>query len=98
MINSADKQKLNKDEQELFNDTFENISNDKDNINEEKMLQKTYDNQSKKFSIIYFRKSLSKNNLYCILNSKEIEVYQKDTRYKEYKYKKKINVNYVSGK
>ena len=93
LLTNADKTKLNKDEQELFNDTFENISNDKDNINEEKMLQKTYDNHSKKFSIIYFRKSLSKNNLYCILNSKEIEVYQKDTRYKEYKYKKKINVS-----
>ena len=47
-----------------------------------KMVQKLYDDNNKKCSIIYFRKSLSKNNLYCILNSKEIEVYQKDSRKK----------------
>ena len=93
LLTSADKTKLKKEEQELFNDTLENISNSEENIRDEGMVQKTYDNHSKKFSIIYFRKSLSKNNLYCILNSKEIEVYQKDTRYKEYKYKKKINVS-----
>ena len=93
LLTSADKTKLKKEEQELFNDTLENISNSEENIRDEGMIQKTYDNHSKKFSIIYFRKSLSKNNLYCILNSKEIEVYQKDKRYKEYKYKKKINVS-----
>ena len=94
ILTSADKTKLKKDEQELFNDTLENTTKDDNNIsNDGKMVQKNYDDDSKKFSIIYFRKSLSKNNLYCILNSKEIEVYQKDTRYKEYKYKKKINVS-----
>ena len=95
LLTSADKTKLNKDEQELFNETSENASNnDKNNNNHDgRMVQKNYDDNSKKCSIIYFRRSLSKNNLYCILNSKEIEIYQKDTKYKEYKYKKKLNVS-----
>ena len=93
LLSSADKSKLNKDEQELFNDSYENNNIDDNIKGDGKMVQKLYDNNSKKFSIIYFRKSLSKNNLYCILNNKEIEIYQKNSRYKEYKYKKKINIS-----
>ena len=99
LLTSADKTKLKKDEQELFNETNQNVNNenndnnDNDKVGDDSMVQKLYDNNNKKFSIIYFRKSLSKNNLYCLLNSKEIEVYQKDSRCKEYKYKKKINVS-----
>ena len=93
LLTSAEKAKLNKDEEELFNETNQNTSNNDDNeIDDGKMVQKLYDDSNKKYSIIYFRKSLSKNNLYCILNSKEIEVYQKDSR-KKYKFKKKINVS-----
>ena len=95
LLTSADKTKLIKDEQELFNETntVENNDNRTDISPDDSMVQRLYDDTSKKCSIIYFRKSLSKNNLYCLLNSKEIEVYQKDSRYKEYKYKKKINVS-----
>jgi hypothetical protein len=95
LLTTADKTKLIKDEQDLYNESNNPVNDDINNTNQEdnSMVQKLYDNYSKKFSIIYFRKSLSKNNLYCLLNSKEIEVYQKDSRGKEYKYKKKLNVS-----
>ena len=94
LLSSADKTKLNKDEQELKNETYENDNSNTDDVSGDGgMVEKLYDDTSKKYSIIYFRKSLSKNNLYCILNNKEIEIYQKDSRSKEYKYKKKIIVS-----
>jgi hypothetical protein len=95
LLTTADKTKLIKDEQDLYNESNNPVNDDINNTSQEdnSMVQKLYDNYSKKFSIIYFRKSLSKNNLYCLLNSKEIEVYQKDSRGKEYKYKKKLNVS-----
>ena len=96
VMNYADKQKLNKDEQDLLqakggeekgDDFF--ISYDAD----ESMVQKDYDDKNRKNSIIYFNKSISKNNLYCILNNKEIEVYQRSSWSKDYKFVKKINVS-----
>lgn len=57
------------------------------------MVQKDYDDKNRKNSIIYFNKSISKNNLYCILNNKEIEVYQRSSWNKDYKFVKKINVS-----
>ena len=94
LLSSADKTKLNKDEQDLKNDTSENDNDNADSVmGDGRMVQKLYDDNSKKYSIIYFRKSLLKNNLYCLLNNKVIEVYQKDSRYKEYKFKKRINVS-----
>ena len=96
VINSADKQKLNKDEQELMQvkEKKENeldffLSYDMD----ESMVQKAYDDNSRKNNIIYFNKSIFKKNLYCILNNKEIEVYQKSTWNKDYRFVKKINVS-----
>ena len=94
LLSSADKTKLNKDEQDLKNDTSQNDNDNADSVmGDGRMVQKLYDDNSKKYSIIYFRKSLLKNNLYCLLNNKVIEVYQKDSRYKEYKFKKRINVS-----
>ena len=91
LLSSAVKTKLNENEKDLRNNTNENISLDNSQSSDDgKMVQKLYDNNSTNYSIIYFRKSLSKNNLYCILNNKEIEIYQKDSRYVEYKYKRKI--------
>jgi hypothetical protein len=92
LLTSADKTKLINDEQDLVNDANNEINND-NKKQDDSMVQKFYDTNSKKYNIIYFRKSLSKNNLYCLLNSKEIEVYQKDLKSGEYKYKKKINVS-----
>ena len=93
LLSSADKSKLNKDEQELLMDKNGSNNNISEKVQEGGMVHKLYDNNNKKFNIIYFRKSISKNNLYCILNSKEIEIYQKDSWYREYKYKKKIIVS-----
>ena len=96
VMNYADKQKLNKDEQDLLqakggeekgDDFF--ISYDAD----ESMVQKDYDDKNRKNSILFFNKSISKNNLYCILNNKEIEVYQRSSWNKDYKFVKKINVS-----
>ena len=97
VLTSANKNKLNKDEQELMqakeekqdeiSDFFISYSAD------ESMVQKDYDDKSRKNNIIYFTKSIFKNNLYCILNNKEIEVYQKGTWNKDYQFVKKINVS-----
>ena len=83
-----------------YKDNNENNENDgynsDDNYNDESMVQNAYDDKSRKNNIIYFSKSIFKNNLYCILNNKEIEVYQKSWN-KDYKFIKKINVprNYL---
>ena len=91
LLSSAGKTKLNENEKDLRNNTTESITTDNSqNSDDRKMLQKLYDNNNNNNNIIYFRKSLSKNNLYCILNNKEIEIYQKDSGYIEYKYKRKI--------
>ena len=91
LLSSAGKTKFNENEKDLRNNTNENLTSDNgQNSDDRKMLQKLYDNNNNKYSIIYFRKSLSKNYLYCILNNKEIEIYQKDSGYIEYKYKRKI--------
>ena len=65
--------------------------------NENKTFQILYDDENKKHNIIYFKQSKYKNNLFCICNNKEIEIYQKEGKQKHYKYKKKINVgkNYL---
>jgi len=95
VMNTADKKKLNKDEQELFQakekkeDSDDFISYDTD----ESMVEKRYDGNSRKNNIIYFKKSIYKKNLYCILNNKDIEVYQKGTFNKDYKFVKNINVS-----
>ena len=112
VMNSANKNQLSKEEQELtqakedkgdeitdfFIDYNENNDNDNNinNDNDESMVQNAYDDKSRKNNIIYFSKSIFKNNLYCILNNKEIEVYQKSWN-KDYKFIKKINVprNYL---
>jgi hypothetical protein len=57
------------------------------------MVEKRYDGNSRKNNIIYFKKSIYKKNLYCILNNKDIEVYQKSTWSKDYKFVKNINVS-----
>ena len=45
-------------------------------------------------NIIYFKKSLFNTYLYCFLNNKEIEIYQKENRFStEFKLKKKISTN-----
>jgi hypothetical protein len=91
LLSSAGKTKLNENEKDLRNNTTENIYTDNSqNSDDSKMLQKLYDSNNNNNSIIYFRKSLSKNNLYCILNNKEIGIYQKDSGYIEYKFKRKI--------
>jgi len=92
LLSSAGKTKQNENEKDLRNNTTENLTLDDNckNSDDRKMLQKLYDTNNNKYNIIYFRKSLSKNNLYCILNNKEIEIYQKDSGYIEYKFKKKI--------
>ena len=95
VMNTADKKKLNKDEQELLQakekkedlDDFMNYDTD------ESMVEKRYDGNSRKNNIIYFKKSIYKKNLYCILNNKDIEVYQKSTWSKDYKFVKNINVS-----
>ena len=95
VMNSADKKKLNKEEQELLQakekkeDTDDFLSYDGD----ESMVEKKYDGNSRKNNIIYFSKSIFKKNLYCILNNKDIEVYQKSTWNKDYKFVKNINVS-----
>ena len=100
VMNFADKKKLNKTEQDLFQvkekkeeETQFFLSYDMD----ESMVQKAYDDNNRKNNIIYFSKSVYKNNLYCILNNKDIEVYQKSSWSKDYKYVKHINVpkNYL---
>ena len=105
VLTSANKNKLNKEEQELNQAKEERIEDRReervDEISEffisysadESMVQKDYDDNSRKSNIIYFSKSIFKNNLYCILNNKEIEVYQKGSWSKDYKFIKKINVS-----
>ena len=58
----AKEKKDEKDELEFF------ISYDTD----ESMVEKKYDDNSRKNNIIYFTKSIFKKNLYCILNNKDI--------------------------
>ena len=50
--------------------------------------------------IIYFHKSIYKNSIYCFFNNKDIEIYQKSSWYKDYKFVKKINIskNYLFSK
>ena len=94
VMNFADKKKMNKEEQELLQvkeKKEENFFIDYDNL-DESTVQKNYDDNSKKNNIIYFHKSIFKNNLYCILNNKDIEVYQKSSWSRDYKFIKKINV------
>ena len=79
-INEKDLLNENNEEQEIKEN--ENIS-----------FQILYDDENKKHNIIYFKKSIYNNNLYCICNNKEIEIYQKEGKNKEYKYKKKINIS-----
>ena len=105
VLTSANKNKLNKEEQELNQAKEERIEDRReervDEISEffisysadESMVQKDYDDNSRKSNIIYFSKSIFKNNLYFILNNKEIEVYQKGSWSKDYKFIKKINVS-----
>ena len=69
------------------NETKEN------NEYELKIMPILYDYKNKKYNIIYFRKSIYNDNLYCLCNNKEIEIYQKEGRTKEYKFKKKINIS-----
>ena len=82
----------NKIEASVDNSTSNSILNDSANDN---TLQILYDDKNKKHNIIYFRKSINNNYLYCICNNKEIEIYNREGKDKEfkYKYKKKINVS-----
>ena len=86
----------NTNEQDLFSissdiNINQSILNISYNENNETMTQQIlYDEKNKKHNIIFFKKSLNNNLLYCICNNKEIEMYRKE---KEYKFKKKINVN-----
>ena len=88
--NSLDKM----NEQDLISNSsnIDNESNDNKD-NGRKIVQILYDEKNKRHSIIYFKKSISDNYLYCICNNKEIEIYQKEGKPKEYLFKKKINVN-----
>ena len=88
--NSLDKM----NEQELLSNSS-NIDNESiDNKdNGRKIVQILYDENNKRHNIIYFKKSICDNYLYCICNNKEIEIYQKEGKPKEYLFKKKINVN-----
>ena len=98
VMNTADKKKLNKEEQELAQ--AKEKKDEKDEIDffisydtDESMVEKKYDDNSRKNNIIYFTKSIFKKNLYCILNNKDIEVYQKSSWSKDYKFVKNINVS-----
>ena len=53
LLSSADKTKLNKDEQDLKNDSSENDNDNADSVmGDGRMVQKLYDDNSKKYSII----------------------------------------------
>ena len=95
----------NLNEQDLFSnssskiDINDNVNNSVLNESNDNTVQILYDDNNKKHNIIYFRKSINNNFLYCLCNNKEIEVYNKEGKEKDlkYKYKKKINVckNYL---
>ena len=96
IISSADKQKLNKDEQELLQVKEKKECEENFFLNydmDESMVQNAYDDNSRKNNIIYFNKSIFKKNLYCIVNNKDIEVYQQSTWNKDYKFVKKLKVS-----
>ena len=90
--NSNEQDLLSKSSNNNINESYENKENG-ETPNEKSMIQILYDDKNKKHNIIYFKKSINNNYLYCICNNKEIEVYNKQGKNKEYKYKKKINVS-----
>ena len=92
-FNNLDEQDLSsKSSSNNINESIENKENDETQGNESR-IQILYDDKNKKHNIIYFKKSINNNYLYCICNNKEMEVYNKQGKNKEYKYKKKINVS-----
>ena len=94
-------EKITKD-QDLYSNSSNTMTNESIDINENKEFNESeseskimdvlYDNKNKKHNIIYFRKSINNNNLYCICNNKEVEVYQRG-KSNEFKYIKKIDVS-----
>jgi len=92
-------EKITKD-QDLYSNSSNTLTNASIDTNENKetfesepkIMDVLYDDKNKKHNIIYFRKSINNNNLYCICNNKEVEVYQKD-KSNEFKYTKKIDVS-----
>ena len=94
-------EKITKD-QDLYSNSSNAMTNESIDINENKEFNESesepkimdvlYDDKNKKHNIIYFRKSINNNNLYCICNNKEIEVYQRG-KSNEFKYIKKIDVS-----
>ena len=84
------------EEKDLLNNNIEsNEKKENQEIieNENKAFQILYDDENKKHNIIFFKKSKFKNNLFCVCNNKEIEIYQKEGKQKNYIYKKKINAS-----
>ena len=83
---------LSKSSSSNINESYENKETCETQGDENRM-QILYDDENKKHNIIYFKKSINNNYLYCICNNKEMEVYYKQGKNQEYKYKRKLNVS-----
>ena len=86
------RKEVNENQQSINNEVIINDATNYKRIDDNSIIISKKNNTND--DIIYFKKSLFNTYLYCFLNNKEIEIYQKESRFSnEFKFKKKISTN-----